>query len=134
MAGNGISVSQPTNIGKEKGHQLKPNAVADAAWHLSDEDDCAEKASILQSPHKGAQRLSSAVSHFVYLLETFDDPRRQLLRSKNQCLPQVKSERAAQREPSSIPTPWKAGMRQSFRFSSFGILSSWIPGRRHMMS
>ncbi|SRR5258705_175088 len=76
-AGNGIGVSQLTHAGKEIGKKLKlkPDTVADAAPHLtdaaphlSDEDDSAERTSILQSPEKGPKRLSSAVSCSYFYL------------------------------------------------------------------
>lgn len=65
-AGNGIGVIQKTHAyGKERGGKSKQSSTAVAettAVSLSDEDDSAERESILQSPAKGMHRLSSRVS------------------------------------------------------------------------
>ena len=63
-SGNGINiqVAQSTHSGKETG----PNsAIAATTGGLSDEDDNAERVSILQSPLKGTKRLLSGVSSYI---------------------------------------------------------------------
>jgi hypothetical protein len=72
-SGNNVNVSQATTAGNKMNSKSKPTANPTAestcgdSNSLSDEDDSVERATILKSPPKGAQRLSSAVSHFGYI-------------------------------------------------------------------
>ena len=72
--GNRIGITDSTHaeLGKGTSSQTKPIAKT-TADSFSDEDDSAERATILQSPPKGIQRLSSQVSTelFVLLSHTF---------------------------------------------------------------
>jgi hypothetical protein len=73
MSGNNVNVGQATTTGNKGNSKSKPkaNPVAEPVCgdgnNLSDEDNSVERATILKSPPKGAQRLSSAVSHFGYI-------------------------------------------------------------------
>lgn len=72
---NNVNVSQATTAGNKANSKSKPKTDAKAARRdgnsLSDEDDSFERATILESPPKGAQRLSSVVSHFGHLCAHF---------------------------------------------------------------
>jgi hypothetical protein len=67
-SGNGIGIVQTAHTSGKPTTSLKSkqNLATETVVNLEDEDDTVERESILQSLPKGAKRLSSAVSCFIW--------------------------------------------------------------------